>query len=100
MAGGTTFHFVMGGIDEALTLAKQAAGDKDVKIGGGVSTVRRYFLCLPVLACALGFSVTEQGQGARDPPAARKRIEIRSACGSHVARIPHDPTSRLTISLT
>ncbi len=42
MEGGTTFHFVTGGIEEALRLAKQAAGDKDVKIGGGVSTVRQY----------------------------------------------------------
>ena len=41
MDGGTTFHFVTGGIEEALGLAKQAAGDKDVKIGGGVSTVRQ-----------------------------------------------------------
>jgi dihydrofolate reductase len=38
MEGGTTFYFVSGGIEEALRLAKQAAGDKDVKIGGGVST--------------------------------------------------------------
>jgi len=42
MEGGTTFHFVTGGFDEALALAKQAAGSKDVKIGGGVSTVRQY----------------------------------------------------------
>src|SRR6201981_3463358 len=42
MEGGTTFHFVTGGIEEALRLAKQAAGDRDVKIGGGVSTVRQY----------------------------------------------------------
>jgi len=42
MEGGTTFHFVTGGIEEALRLAKQAAGSKDVKIGGGVSTVRQY----------------------------------------------------------
>jgi dihydrofolate reductase len=42
MAGGTTFHFVTGGIKEALRLAKEAAGDKDVKIGGGVSTVRQF----------------------------------------------------------
>jgi dihydrofolate reductase len=42
MQGGTTFYFVTGGIDEALRLAKQAAGNKDVKIGGGVSTVRQY----------------------------------------------------------
>jgi dihydrofolate reductase len=42
MDGGTTFHFVTGGINEALTLARQAAGSKDIKIGGGVSTVRQY----------------------------------------------------------
>ena len=42
MEGGTTFYFVTGGIHEALSLAREAAGDKDVKIGGGVSTVRQY----------------------------------------------------------
>ena len=42
MEGGTTFHFVTGGIHEALERAKDAAGEKDVKIGGGVSTVRQY----------------------------------------------------------
>jgi dihydrofolate reductase len=42
MEGGTTFYFVTGGIEEALRQAKQVAGDKDVKIGGGVSTVRQY----------------------------------------------------------
>lgn len=42
MEGGTTFHFVTGGIEEALKLAKKAAGDRDVKVGGGVSTVRQY----------------------------------------------------------
>ena len=42
MEGGTTFHFVTGGFEEALVLAKKAAGTKDVKIGGGVSTVRQY----------------------------------------------------------
>ena len=42
MDGGTTFYFVTGGIDEALALAKEAACGKNVKIGGGVSTVRQY----------------------------------------------------------
>ncbi|PDT37931.1 deaminase [Rhizobium sp. M10] len=42
MEGGTTFHFITSGIEEALDKAKAAAGDKDVKIGGGVATVRRY----------------------------------------------------------
>jgi len=42
MAGGTTFIFVTEGIDSALNQAKAAAGNLDVKIGGGVSTVRQY----------------------------------------------------------
>lgn len=42
MAGGTIFHFVTGGIEEALRLARKAAGARDVRIGGGVQTVRQY----------------------------------------------------------
>ena len=42
MEGGTTFHFVSGGIEEALMQAKGVPGGKDIKIGGGVSTVRQY----------------------------------------------------------
>ena len=42
MAGGTVFHFVTEGIHAALALAQAAAGDKDVRIGGGVDTVRQY----------------------------------------------------------
>ena len=42
MAGGTEFHFVTAGIETALAQAKAAAGDRDVRIGGGVSTVRQY----------------------------------------------------------
>jgi dihydrofolate reductase len=42
MKGGTTFHFVTDGIHSALEQAKKAAGGKDVRIGGGTSTVRQY----------------------------------------------------------
>jgi len=42
MAGGTTFHFVTGGIHEAWVRAQDAAGGKDVRLGGGVATVREY----------------------------------------------------------
>jgi dihydrofolate reductase len=42
MEGGTTFYFVTDGIEAALDQAKAAAGERDVKIGGGVSTVRQY----------------------------------------------------------
>ncbi len=42
MKGGTTFHFVTDGIHWALEQAKAAAGDKDIRIGGGAETVRQY----------------------------------------------------------
>jgi dihydrofolate reductase len=42
MQGGTTFHFVTGGIEAALEHARAAADGKDVSIAGGASTVRQY----------------------------------------------------------
>ena len=42
MAGGTDFHFVTGGIHEALGRAKDAARGRNVRLGGGVATVRQY----------------------------------------------------------
>ena len=42
MAGGTEFHFVTGGIEAALERAQAAAGGQDVRLGGGVATVRQY----------------------------------------------------------
>jgi dihydrofolate reductase len=42
MEGGTTFHFVTGGIQEALDRARKAAGGMDVRIGGGPSVIQQY----------------------------------------------------------
>jgi dihydrofolate reductase len=42
MLGGTVFHFITDGIEEALQRAREAAGAKDIKIAGGVDTVRQY----------------------------------------------------------
>ncbi|MQA39855.1 dihydrofolate reductase family protein [Rugamonas aquatica] len=42
MEGGTTFHFITGGIHEALERAREAAAGKDVRIGGGPDTIRQY----------------------------------------------------------
>jgi len=42
MAGGTVFHFVTGGIHAALEQATAAAGGRDIRLGGGVSTVRQF----------------------------------------------------------
>jgi len=42
MKGGTTFHFVTDGIQSALDQAKRAAKGRDVRVGGGVATIRQY----------------------------------------------------------
>jgi dihydrofolate reductase len=42
MKGGTNFHFVTDGIHSALEQARAATGDKDIRIGGGPSTIRQY----------------------------------------------------------
>jgi dihydrofolate reductase len=42
MKGGTTFHFVTGGVRDALARAREAAGAKDVRIGGGANTIQQF----------------------------------------------------------
>jgi dihydrofolate reductase len=42
MDGGTTFHFVTEGIHAALKRAREAAGSQDIRLGGGVATIRQY----------------------------------------------------------
>ncbi len=65
MAGGTTFYFVTDGIHSALEQAKTAAGDKDVRIGGGPATVRQYLLA--GLIDELHLAVTPQILGRGEP---------------------------------
>lgn len=63
MQGGTTFHFVTGGIHEALTLAREAAGGKDVRIGGGVATIRQYLQARLIDELHLAISHVLLGRG-------------------------------------
>jgi len=87
MKGGTTFYFITDGIESALEKAKAAAGDKDIRIGGGPSTIRQYLaaglidemhlVLRPILLGrgeplfegldlrALGYKVTNSVQGER-----------------------------------
>ncbi len=63
MEGGTTFIFVTEGIESALAQAKTAAGDLDVKIGGGVSTVRQYLKAGLIDELHYAVSAVVLGQG-------------------------------------
>ena len=63
MAGNNTFYFVTDGIESALAQAKAAAGNKDVRIGGGVSTVRQYLQKGAIDEMHLAFSPVLLGSG-------------------------------------
>lgn len=63
MQGGTTFHFVTEGIETALRRAREAAGEKDIKIGGGVETVRQYIRAGHVDEMHLAVAPVALGQG-------------------------------------
>jgi dihydrofolate reductase len=63
MAGGTTFHFVADGIESALKQAKDAAQDKDVRIGGGVSVIRQYLVAGHIDEMHLAVSPVLLGEG-------------------------------------
>ena len=63
MKGGTTFHFVTGGIQEALARAREAAGSRDVRLGGGVATIRQYLEAGLVDLMHLAYSPVFLGKG-------------------------------------
>lgn len=63
MAGGTTFHFVTDGIHSALQRAKEAAGTRDVRIGGGPATIRQYLKAGLVDTMHLAISPVLLGSG-------------------------------------
>lgn len=63
MEGGTTFHFVTDGIHAALTRAKEAAQGKDVRLGGGVATIRQYLTAGLIDELHLAISPVLLGRG-------------------------------------
>ncbi len=65
MAGGTTFHFVTGGIHEALERARAAAGGKDVRIGGGANTIQQFLRARLIDELHVAISPVLLGRGER-----------------------------------
>ena len=63
MKGGTTFNFVTDGIESALEQAKEAARDKDVRICGGVATIRQYLVAGAMDEMHLAMSPVFLGEG-------------------------------------
>jgi len=95
MEGGTTFHFVTDGIEAALARARDAAGDKDVRVGGGVNVIQQYLRQRLVDEMHVAISPVLLGAGERlfegvDLPA------LGYACTRHAAsaRATHVVLSR------
>ncbi|MGI8425058.1 MAG: dihydrofolate reductase family protein [Actinomycetota bacterium] len=65
MEGGTTFHFATEGIEGALEQAREAAGGKDVGLGGGASTARQYFVAGLLDEMEISLVPTLLGSGER-----------------------------------
>lgn len=63
MQGGTIFHFVTGGIEEAWARAREAAAGKDVRVGGGTATIRQYLEARLLDSLHLAVNPVLMGQG-------------------------------------
>ena len=84
MKGGTVFRFVTGGIHTALEQAREAAGDRDIRLGGGVSTIRQYLQAglIDDLHLAIGPVLLGTGEHLLNG------IDMRALgyeCGEHIA---------------
>jgi dihydrofolate reductase len=83
MSGGTTFHFVTDGIENALALARDAAGGKDIRLGGGVATIREYLRAGLVDEMHLAYAPVLLGSGecllaGMDLPAIGYQVDAHS----------------------
>jgi dihydrofolate reductase len=86
MAGGTEFRFVTEGIHAALEQAREAAGDRDIRLGGGVSTIRQYLRASLIDELHLAMRPTLLGRGEAllagiDLPA------LGYECAEHIAGV-------------
>ncbi|MFC7813929.1 MULTISPECIES: dihydrofolate reductase family protein [unclassified Streptomyces] len=83
MEGGTTFHFVTDGIASALARAREAAGDGDVQIQGGATTVNQYLAAGLIDELRLHIAPVTLGAGTRlfdgVPPSRLEQVSSRSA---------------------
>jgi dihydrofolate reductase len=89
MKGGTTFHFVTDGFDAALAQAKAVAGDAEVDIAGGASTVRQALSARAIDELMLDIAPVLLGSGERlfddVPDQALEPVEvIHSPFATHI----------------
>ena len=96
--GGTTFHFVNDGIESALDRARQAAGDRDVRIAGGAETIQEYLDSGLIDEFSVALSPVLFGAGIRlfgGVDASRVALEpVRSEPSSRVTHLTYAVHSR------
>ena len=88
--GGTTFHFVNDGIESALDQAREAAGDRDVRIAGGAETIQEYLDTGLIDEFSITLAPVLFGTGIRlfdrvDPD----RLALNQARSAASARVTH-----------
>ncbi|CAN5590752.1 dihydrofolate reductase family protein [soil metagenome] len=88
--GGTTFHFVNDGISSALDQARDAAGDRDVRISGGAELIQQYLNSGLIDEFSITLSPVLFGAGIRlfdrvDPD----RITLEQVCADASSRVTH-----------
>jgi dihydrofolate reductase len=83
MAGGTTFHFVTGGISDALDQARKATGDGRIAIAGGPATINQYLAAGLVDELTVTVAPVTLGGGARlfdgVPPLTLEQLSVSTA---------------------
>jgi dihydrofolate reductase len=91
MEGGTVFHFVTDGFESALRQARSAAGDRDIRVRGGVATIRQYLTAGLIDEMHIAISSVLLGRGEHlfagiDLPALGFRVarHVASDAATHV----------------
>lgn len=83
MAGGTTYYFVTDGVESALALAREAAGEGDVSIHGGATTINQYLAAGLIDELRLHIAPLTLGAGTRlfdgVPPLKLEQLTSRAA---------------------
>lgn len=93
MEGGTTFHFVTGGIHEALDRARGAANGQDVRVGGGPSTIQQYLRAGLVDELHVAISPVLLGRGER----LFEGVDMRSLGYECVQYVPSEKATHVVL---
>lgn len=95
MEGGTTFHFITGGIHEALDRAREAADGKDIRIGGGADTIQQYLRARLIDEMHIAISPVVLGRGER----LFEGVDLRSLGYECVRTVGSEKATHVVIAL-